>query len=157
MIFLSIGGGGDADTAINPYTLPAFGLGGLGLAFFAGGYYFNMKVDDHNSKYDSLYENYTAASNQSEATSLQKKLEAEKEDAEKNALYRNISYGLGLASILTSVYFFYKYFIYKPELEVNRNFENIIDVHPLVFANKPFPSGINTESFFIGCNFTIRF
>ncbi len=140
----------------NPYTFPAFGFTGFSLLSFGGGYYYNMKVAAVNSDYSKTSALYKTSTNSAQATALGDKMDAQKKDSDKFSLYRNISYGIGAASLLTSGYFFYRYFAYAPaagaSLEYKKN-----EIIPLIFSGYSMPGQRNSDRNFFGCGMLMRF
>lgn len=86
---------------------------GLTAGIFGTGYLFDTKVAAANDDYDAYSEKYDKSTNFSEASRLHKDMESAHEDAEKYALYRNITYGIGAAALAGAVYFTYKYMIFR--------------------------------------------
>ncbi len=110
--------------------------GGFSLAFsgaallgIGGGFYFNTQVTDANSDFDSMKAQYEI----SPSVGLKSDMEAKNDDAETYALYRNISYGVGAASLLVSGYFLYKY-VTTPEGQVAKQDREIHQFIPVFYA-----------------------
>ena len=97
----------------NPYLWPSIGLAGLSALSFGGGIYYNIQVDNTQADYDDVATKYNAANNTNDAKRLGNKMTSLEKDADKYTLYRNISYGVGSAFLVTAGYFIYRYFIFS--------------------------------------------
>jgi len=97
----------------NYYGTLTLGFTGLTAASLGIGYFFNTKVSTANSDYEVLKSEYKASEDFDEATRLHDDMDKKKEEAASNALYRNVSYGVGIVSTLFTVYFAYQYFSFK--------------------------------------------
>ena len=142
----------------NPYSFPAFGLSAFTLLSLGGGYYYNMQVAKLNSDYDKLSVKYKASSGYVAATALHDKMAANRKDAKKDVLYRNILYGAGGLSFIGSGYFLFRYFTYEPSSSGSIN-EKIMDMTPVIYAVNDMQKGygMRSEGVFLGMNISFRF
>lgn len=81
-------------------------------------------------------------------------------DAKKMALYRNVSYGIGGASLLTTLYFGYKYLGYSPQFVGFLKYDKLFDVTPMIYTSKDFADNAkarNNEGYYVGWSLAAKF
>lgn len=112
-------GTGTASVKMDKNIYGILSLTGVGITAlsFGGAYYFDTKVKSANDEYNSLIPSYVNAADSATAVSLHNKMVNKKDEADKYAQYRNISYGIGGAMALLSGYFIYKYYTYPVSAE----------------------------------------
>ena len=140
----------------NPFTVPVIGFSGLSVLSFAGGLYYNYKLSGAHKDYDSYAVRYKAATDASEANFLQSKMTGLEKDADKFTLYRNISYGLGAASLLATGYFVYKAFTYAPQSLVSINYTPM-QIYPVLYHGGYGSYQVAGDRHFMGGGIIMRF
>ncbi len=129
------------------YRNMAFTFTGVTLLSFGGGIYSNMKVTKLSEDHDSLLIDYKNTTNPAEAEKLHEKIVTKKEDADSFAMYRNISYGVSVASSLAMVWFFYKYLTFEAD-PAKRADNSGLEIMPYCYTNVYALKGNNTRSEF---------
>lgn len=145
------------DSNYGIYSLSFMGLSALSLG---GGYYFNMQLGSITSEYSSLADKYRASTDFDEATKFHNDMTAKKEEADKAELYRNISFGVGAAFLGASLYFTYKYFVYKSiESKLKTASANEVFYMPLFSYNYGSRNlnQLSSRDYFVGAVMMYRF
>ncbi len=138
------------------YGYLSFSFVAISAGLAGSGYYFNMKLKDTISDYNSLADRYKSTSDPNEAASLRNSMSSKKEDADKYEKTRNILYGAGIGTAVLSIFFIYKYFAAKsPEVASSGN--DFMPVIPLVYTSGFNVFNQNKNENFYGAGLLIRF
>lgn len=87
------------------YLWPCIGFAVLSAASFGGGIHSEVLLRDANAEYDQLADQYSVTTDINEVLSLRKKMKNKKYEADSYELARNITLGIGAATIAASVVF----------------------------------------------------
>lgn len=95
------------------YGILSISFAQLAILSLGAGYYANYEMERAESRYDTLAYNYSIEVDPIIREQIKRDMEHEKDTADENKLYRNISYGVGVASLLPTIFCLYKYFFYR--------------------------------------------
>jgi TolB-like protein len=95
------------------YGILSLSFAQLAIISLGAGYYSHYEMERAESRYDTLAYNYSIEIDPIVKEQIQRDMEHELDTADENKLYRDISYGIGAASLLTTIFCTYKYLAYR--------------------------------------------
>lgn len=87
----------------------------LAIISLGASYYSNYEMERAESRYDTLAYNYSIEVDPLIKEQIKRDMDHEKDAADENKLYRNISLGVGAVSFLTTIFCTYKYLVYRSD------------------------------------------
>ncbi|MBN2402293.1 MAG: hypothetical protein JXN64_07815 [Spirochaetes bacterium] len=138
------------------YGYLSLGLVSIAAGLAGTGYYFDTKLKDTISDYESLADRYSTTSDPNEAASLRNNMTSKKEDADKYEKTRNILYGAGIGTGVIALFFIYKYFTALPADSTSSK-ATYMPVIPIIYTSSFNSLCQNKQENFYGAGLLIRF